>query len=183
MSAAAPSTAEQAPPAPKPQRQIPASPATIDPAMPMLAPAPSPVIADPGEGDVEAVVVGEVQPDAAERVAASHADALIADDERAIRNEGLRQREEVPIRNPASSSAAAPAEGASKPRSNETAPMSESTAIPATAPVDPALARIRQLIADKQTERALAAIAVWQKQHPAMPLPDDIQQWWQAQAR
>ena len=183
MAAPVPLPAEQAPPAPKPQRQVPAGPATIGPAVPMRASAPPTVIAETVEGNVEAIVVGEAQPDAAESVAASPADALIANDDNAIRHEGLRQREEVPVSNPASSSAAAPAEGASKPRSNETAPMSESTAIPATAPVDPALAQIRQLIADKHTKRAIAAIETWQQQHPTMPLPDDIQQWWLAQAR
>lgn len=183
MAAPAPRPAEQAPPAPKSQRQVPAGPATIAPAVPMRASAPPTVIAETVEGNVDAIVVGEAQPDAAESVVTSPADALIADDESATRHEGLRQREEVPVRNPDSSSATTPAEGAAKPRSNQTALTSESTAISATAPVDPALARIRQLIADKQTERALAAIAIWQKQHPAMPLPDDIQQWWQAQAR
>ena len=159
-----------------------ADPATIAPAAPLRAPAPAPKIAETIEDNVEAAV-GATQPKEVESVAASAAEPLIADDDRAIRHQGLRQREEVPVSNQGSSSAVAPADGAAKPRSNETALTSKPTALPATAPMDPVLAQIRQLIADKHTERALAAIAEWQRQHPALPLPDDVQRWWQAQAR
>ncbi|MCC6505475.1 MAG: hypothetical protein IT475_08495 [Aquimonas sp.] len=173
----APARAEEAMAAPKPQRALPAGPAVVVPA-PMAPPAT--VIAEQTTSPIEAVVVGEAQPEPAEHAAAADDQSLAETRARIERNDRQQQPEAFPVVD-AAPSAASPTSAAPSPHQDAT-PVSEARTT-SVGSVDPTLDRIRQLIAEQRTELALSGIADWTRQHPSQALPADIRAWWDKQQR